>query len=1757
MKKRKKMKEYLLKLSKGIEKRVLSFVLVLAMAVSLFQTAAGSLLTVNAAENYAITIHFLNSGNWDEVAAYAKEGDSWENIGSDEDSKAYGTWPGKVISENADHENWYDLVISKANKNALHFIFNNNDHKAQTDNLLWDYSSDATEVWCKDNKVLTTAPSEWTGAPSEEVPEDDSLKVTDYVQLKIGENTYDMDVYMNGVFESKVELAKGEYAASVLVNGKATEATSTVKVDADKNVYFRYADGTLINSISDAATFHTAALVGNFNGIEFVDGEGTRYDIASWKPSDANGDLTYYGGGLFGRTFQFKTLANDVTLADGGYKIAFDDDDKWKYSFGNGGDNIALTIPAGSTQLTVLVDEINQKVYDSVRTPDFIAKQNDGEYACKALATTISLIGPVRENDTDNWNAKAEGYEFTQISDTLFRYQKHFAAGSYEYKCVFNYEKWYEAEGSNRKITLADDAEVVFLYDTATGLLYDSVNNADKTAELLGMQAAPAEPAKAEVITNGNASTTFQTIAENKDTKVTLTYGNKAEVAKSGDAALTTVALKCTDEKQGVFQTDAIFFGDAAVDVVYYYTVNGEKKLDGSATKVTVGEVDYSSYTREAFTGRLVCVPGTFPGPSWDAASNEMSYQGKGLYRYTFKKVPAANYQYKIAMGSWDIEEYGAGGKPKGDNCSVTVPSDQDVTIYYNDFSHIMVDSISYVFAYVTLTGTGIPAETMLTDSGLTGIYSTTVSLKAGTYSDVKIIYGGTEYAFDSFTLANDKEVTFCFDPSTEIYYSNASEVAIDTEHIKYDSKDSTYKAPFGAVATGENVTFTITTGTDATKVNLYVKGIEKKNVTMKKSGEAVDGVQKWTATTSFAKLGEYQYFFAISAGSSVKVYADDDGFYGTGKVCELTELDPYDLVVYKSGYETPDWMKNAVVYQIFPDRFFDGDESNNQAQTSARGEEDYEYIKDWYTLPENPEQEGLLTKEEYEATGAYYGDGNWSNEIYGGDLEGITDRIEYLKALGVTVIYLNPVFSSISSHRYDTSDYNIVDPILGDLGDFEELVEVAKANDMHIVLDGVFNHVSDDSKYFDRYYKYLEAGTDTIGAYPYWAYVYDYMKDKNVDQTAAEKAAKAYFTENYGIKDYSYTTWFDIFKDKVLTGDDEQPVKDNIGQRAGKEVYNYDGWWGYDSMPVIKSTNGSEFQTGDWADEIIGNDEKTSVTQYWLEKGSDGWRLDVANEVSDETWQEFRQSVKALDDDYVIIGEIWDDATKYLLGDMYDSVMNYVFRDAVLAYAKGGASADTMNTLEKLRERYPEEAFYAMMNLVGSHDTTRVLSYLNGTNDDRKQTDVANAFPTYENTSDLAKKQQYLVAFMQFTYAGAPTIYYGDEIGMVGADDPDDRRAFEWGKGNKELVTWYATLANIRSKYSALRTGTVEPFSTNSDSILSYVRSDNKNTMIVLANNKNEEQSVTIDLAEINVTGTAFTDLISSESYKAADGKLVVTVPALSGAILTTNAKSITVNQSALAPAYDPAYVIAARKDAEPEQPTDPKPEQPADPKPEQPAAPTVTVDWDKEVEAIKDAGNSESITINIGEAGVVKKEALEAFKGTDKKVTFDLGNGIKWTIKGTDIDKVPEKELVLDVKMNTTNVPEDVIKNSELAKEDVIDTLQISLGADGALGLIGTMTLPVGKEFAGKYANLYYYDPETKELKGRMSALVNENGEVDFLFNHASDYVISITDKATLTTSPNMGDQSQAANYLLILALGAVCVAAAMRKRKTIVES
>lgn len=1326
-------------------------------------------------------------------------------------------------------------------------------------------------------------------------------KVSDYLQIQCGDQTAGMQLYQNQVYEGKLALEAGSQKIQILRNGQPDESLSvSVDVPEGQDIYVRVKDGQVSCSAGNTGVgmeFHTAALVGNWQeqGIRFA-GAQDGFDVA-WVPEDPNAELKYCGGGIYSRTFTLaEAVAEDTEIQ---YKIAFDDTWDGDYSLGEtrNGDNVKIVLPAGTTSFTVWVDDLNSKVYDSVRSQNLVVSQMSGDKELPAFATRISLIGSMND-----WNTAAEGYDFVQISDQYYLYQGNLAAGTYQYKVLFDGSLYYEKEG-NQILELAEDTPVLFLYDAESGYVFDTVNEATQIARILGFEA---EPAKAQVKDQSNGTTQFVLAGIGEAESVKLVYAPRED-----SGAETTVPMRKSDTGDGGFYSDNLFLGDEALDYVYYYLVDGKRTTVDSLEMISLNGQEYNHYTRDVFEGRPTYIPGTFPGESWNPAANLMEYKGKGLYQYTFKNVPAANYEYKIAMGSW-AENYGEGGSLDGANIPVAVPETMDVTISYNDFSHRSVTSVDYIFADVELKGTNVPENTKLTDGALTGIYSATIPMEAGIYEDYRLLCDGKEYKFASFEVKTAKDVTFYYDPATEIYYCDASDEKVETEHIFYDTRDESYKSVYGAVEQGEKVHFSIDTGKDADRVTLIFRGPETQKIEMSKDADlSGDKTDRWTADAEFSKIGSYSYYFVIYSGTNVAVYSDDDGNYGRGKASDLGGVMPYDLIVYEKGFTTPDWMKNGVIYQIFPDRFFNGDTSNDRAQLTSRGDTDYEFVTDWYMWPENPEQEEL-NPDEYPAQ-AFRGDGNWSNEIYGGDLKGITERIGYLKALGVTVIYLNPVFQSISSHRYDATDYNTIDPILGDLGDFTELVQAAESNDMHIVLDGVFNHVSDDSVYFDRYYRFV--GKDGhVGAYPYWAYVFDTMEEQGCTQDQAESQAKEYFQTEYKVTDFTYTKWFGITQDAFLKDDDGETVTDSIGWRKDKPVYGYEGWWGYDSMPVILSTDGSEYQTPGWADEIISGDN--SVGQYWLRQGSDGWRLDVANEVSDETWRNFRSSVKSLDSDNVIIGEIWTDATKYLLGDMYDSVMNYVFRNAVLSYAKGGDAGDSMKTLERIRERYPEEAFYAMMNLVGSHDTTRLLSYLDGVDDDRNQKEPDMAFPTYEKTSEAAKQSQYLTVLLQMTYPGAPTIYYGDELGMTGADDPDDRRAMEWGKGSEELVNWYAKLAAVRAAYEVLRTGAVEPVSVRGEDgpnghLMAFFRENEEQKVLVAANN-NE----TAELAQLPADPDVevYADVISGNIYeKNADGSLDVEIPARSGVILMPEDQvvELSVDYEGLRPAYDPEFIV------------------------------------------------------------------------------------------------------------------------------------------------------------------------------------------------------------------------------------------------------
>lgn len=379
-----------------------------------------------------------------------------------------------------------------------------------------------------------------------------------------------------------------------------------------------------------------------------------------------------------------------------------------------------------------------------------------------------------------------------------------------------------------------------------------------------------------------------------------------------------------------------------------------------------------------------------------------------------------------------------------------------------------------------------------------------------------------------------------------------------------------------------------------------------------------------------------------------------------------------------------PYWVQDALFYQIFPDRFSNGDPKNDPAN-----------VQSWGSAP------------------TIHG-------FQGGDLRGIIHKLDYLLDLGINAIYLNPIFLSPANHRYSTTDYYQIDPRLGDMQDFRALIDAAHNNQIRVILDGVFNHCS----------RGFFAFNDVI-----------------------ENQEKSGYTQWFHIKQYP------------------------IDAYSAGEADTYKGWWGYKSLP--------KFNT----DLPAVRRYLMDVAVYWIEQGADGWRLDVPNEIDDDSfWGELRERVKTVNREAYLMGEIWTSDPRWVGAEHFDGLMNYPLRDALLEFLDGISSASGFaQRMKQLFRLYPRENTYAMYNLLGSHDTERIYTRLK---------------------ADL-NKIKLAYAFI-FACPGAPAVYYGDEIGLTGGKDPACRGAFPWdsSKWNVELNAWIKNLIHTRRRYPVLRRG-------------------------------------------------------------------------------------------------------------------------------------------------------------------------------------------------------------------------------------------------------------------------------------------------------------------------------------------------------------
>lgn len=400
------------------------------------------------------------------------------------------------------------------------------------------------------------------------------------------------------------------------------------------------------------------------------------------------------------------------------------------------------------------------------------------------------------------------------------------------------------------------------------------------------------------------------------------------------------------------------------------------------------------------------------------------------------------------------------------------------------------------------------------------------------------------------------------------------------------------------------------------------------------------------------------------------------------------------------------------------------------------------------------------------------------NNDYFKGDFNGIADSMEYIASLGVNCIYLNPICEAHSNHRYDTADYMKPDPLLGTEEDFSRLCKIAEEYNIAVIIDGVYSHTGADSVYFNKNGRY-----NSVGAY-------------NSDTSP-------------------YSSWYTFGKDK----DD------------------YNCWWGIKILPETNENDASftEFITG-----------KGGVIDYWLSLGAKGIRLDVADELPDEFLDKIRIAVKRNGEDKFVLGEVWEDASdkishggrrRFLLGQQLDSVMNYPFRKAIIDFLLTSNAEKFMYCVYSITQHYPAEAMNTAMNLLGTHDTERILTLLSGIDCNGKSRDIQVYLEPNENELIRGITLLKLATVINFTLPGIPSIYYGDEVGVTGCKDPFNRKCFPWGNENKEILDFTREIAELRNNYDVLKDGELYPISATLGCIAYLRYKEGKKRILVIVN--------------------------------------------------------------------------------------------------------------------------------------------------------------------------------------------------------------------------------------------------------------------------------------------------------------------------------
>ncbi len=523
-----------------------------------------------------------------------------------------------------------------------------------------------------------------------------------------------------------------------------------------------------------------------------------------------------------------------------------------------------------------------------------------------------------------------------------------------------------------------------------------------------------------------------------------------------------------------------------------------------------------------------------------------------------------------------------------------------------------------------------------------------------------------------------------------------------------FDSQSEFFRSPQGGIKTGDEIS-----------LKIYVKRnfpmqpealIEKrldyavethKRISMEWVG-AKNCHDLYRAVLTLEEAGNYYYSFIMGEDKS----------------------NSYQLLVY-DDFATPDWIKGGIIYHIFVDRFY--------KDMTLMKNDDIDIRNDWGGTPRYLPDEKGETK---------------NNDFFGGNLDGIKKKLPYIKDLGVTAIYVSPVFEAHSNHKYDTGDYLNIDPMFGNEESLKKLCAEASNFGINVILDGVFSHTGSDSIYFNKMGRYKSIGAYQSKSSPYYGW-------------------------------YMFNSWNE----------------------------DYVCWWNIKTLPAVNKENKHyiAFITGE-----------NGVLNNWQDCGVKGWRLDVADELPDSFLKSLRKCVKEKDKNAYIVGEVWEDASdkfsyghlkQYFLGKQLDSVTNYPLRNAIINFIQTKDCSELYETMNMIIEKYPPQSVHCLMNILGTHDTARILTVIGSSYVPESKSEMAEATLTANELAEGIRLLK-IATLLQMTLPGIPCIYYGDEAGMQGWTDPFNRRCYPWGEENKEILSHYKFMGKLRKSSSVFSQG-------------------------------------------------------------------------------------------------------------------------------------------------------------------------------------------------------------------------------------------------------------------------------------------------------------------------------------------------------------